>query len=228
MKNIKNRQMSDSLFLGILLAIVGGYLDAYTYTSRGNVFANAQTGNIVLLGLNIAKGNIGEAIYYLIPILAFVIGVIIAEIARRIFKDHQLIHWRQVSIFIELLILLLVGLIPAGNLNILANVLISLVCAMQIESFRKVNGLAYASTMCTGNLRSAAEQLYLSVTAKDVKAANMSLQYFSIILFFIIGAAAGMSVSLYLGVKAVWLCCLILLIVFLSMFKKESNFRYRT
>ena len=45
-------QVSESFELGILLAIVGGYLDAYTYLSRGHIFANAQTGNIVLLGRN--------------------------------------------------------------------------------------------------------------------------------------------------------------------------------
>ena len=45
----KKRQMSETFRLGILLAIVGGFLDAYTYISRGEVFANAQTGNICLL-----------------------------------------------------------------------------------------------------------------------------------------------------------------------------------
>ena len=50
-------QMSESLLLGAMLAMAGGFFDAYTYLCRGKVFANAQTGNIVLFGANIAEGN---------------------------------------------------------------------------------------------------------------------------------------------------------------------------
>lgn len=51
------KQASESYLVGVLLAIAGGYLDVYTYVCRGGVFANAQTGNIVLLGINVADGN---------------------------------------------------------------------------------------------------------------------------------------------------------------------------
>ena len=47
--------MSESSFLTAILAIVGGFLDAYSYLMRGHVFANAQTGNIVLFGVNTSK-----------------------------------------------------------------------------------------------------------------------------------------------------------------------------
>ena len=49
---------SESVRLGILLATVGGFLDAYTFICRGGVFANAQTGNIVLLGVEATKGGV--------------------------------------------------------------------------------------------------------------------------------------------------------------------------
>ena len=49
--NRAGHQMSETLFLGALLTVTGGFLDAYTYLCRGKVFANAQTGNIVLLGV---------------------------------------------------------------------------------------------------------------------------------------------------------------------------------
>ena len=46
---------SNSIYLGVLLAIVGGFLDAYTFISRDGVFANAQTGNMVLLAVKAAN-----------------------------------------------------------------------------------------------------------------------------------------------------------------------------
>lgn len=53
MKN--GRHIAEFYGVGVMLAIVGGYLDAYTYISRDHVFANAQTGNMVLLAINIKR-----------------------------------------------------------------------------------------------------------------------------------------------------------------------------
>ncbi len=71
-------QMSESMPLAIFLTLAGGLQDAYSYNCRGKVFANAQTGNIVLLGQNLAEGNWGVALHYLIPLLAFISGVYVA------------------------------------------------------------------------------------------------------------------------------------------------------
>ena len=54
----------DSFRVAALLAVVGGFLDAYTYILRGGVFANAQTGNIVLLGVHMADKDYRQALYY--------------------------------------------------------------------------------------------------------------------------------------------------------------------
>ena len=62
----RNKQVSETHLLGLLLAVVGGFLDAYTYLCRGRVFANAQTGNIVLLGVNLTEQNWNRTFYYLI------------------------------------------------------------------------------------------------------------------------------------------------------------------
>lgn len=217
----KKRQMSETFRLGILLAIVGGFLDAYTYILRDGVFANAQTGNIVLLGLNIAKGNLKDSIYYFIPILAFAIGVIISEFIRSKNKDNNNIHWRQIIIVIEIIILFIVGFVPSGNMNLIVNVAISFVCSMQVESFRKVNGNAFATTMCTGNLRSGTEQLYKYQKTKDKNMLYKTIQYYGIILFFILGAAIGTFATNMLNEKSILCCCAVLLLAFIIMFKDE-------
>ena len=76
MSNLKlSKQMSESIKLGVILAIAGGFMDAYSYMCRGKVFANAQTGNILLLGINISERNWQMALRYLVPVLAFAIGI---------------------------------------------------------------------------------------------------------------------------------------------------------
>ena len=42
----------NSMVLVYILAMSGGFMDAYSYMCRGEVFANAQTGNILLMAVN--------------------------------------------------------------------------------------------------------------------------------------------------------------------------------
>ena len=216
-------QMSESFLLGSLLAVIGGFLDAYTYLCRGHVFANAQTGNIVLLGLRVAEGDWGQALYYLFPILAFVLGVITADLTKGRFRMHPVIHWRQITIGIEFLFVLAVAFLPRGSWDMCANIVISFVCSMQVESFRKMKGNAFATTMCTGNLRSATENLFLFFKTKDPALGRKSLDYYGIILFFIIGAVLGSVFTHLLSQYAILLCCLLLAAAFLIMFIREEQ-----
>ena len=45
------------LFAAVFIILSGGFQDAYTYCCRGSVFANAQTGNIVLLSAALFRGE---------------------------------------------------------------------------------------------------------------------------------------------------------------------------
>ena len=54
------KQMSESFLTAAFLSVSGGLQDMYTYISRGHVFANAQTGNIVLLSQHIFAENWAE------------------------------------------------------------------------------------------------------------------------------------------------------------------------
>lgn len=216
-------QMSETFLVGIILAFVGGFLDVYTYICRGGVFANAQTGNIVLLGIKLAQGKVYEGLYYLIPILAFAFGIIIAEIIRKKFKTNLKLHWRQIIIFFEILILLIVSFIPISNsFNLVTNVMISFVCSLQVQSFRKMKGNAFATTMCTGNLRSATEHLYVSISEKNKDEFLCFLQYFGIIVFFIIGAVFGVFFTNIFQIRSILFACLGLLIVFILMLYKKN------
>ena len=57
------KQTSESIELGIILALSGGFMDAYSYLARGHVFANAQTGNMLLFGVNLASGQFQNALF---------------------------------------------------------------------------------------------------------------------------------------------------------------------
>lgn len=146
-------QMSEAFLNSAFLALSGGFQDAYTYNVREQVFSNAQTGNVVLMSQRFMSGAWSEGFRYLVPLTAFVLGVFIAEKIQGRYRYAKKLHWRQSILLAEILILFIVGFIPA-KYNMAATALVSFACAMQVQSFRKVNGYAYASTMCIGNLRS--------------------------------------------------------------------------
>ncbi len=210
-------QMSERYRLGLMLAGVGGFLDAYTYICRGKVFANAQTGNIVLFGIALIEKRWWNAVQYFFPIIAFVIGVFISEFVREKCKG-KIFHWRQNILIIEMLTLFGVGFIPLGSYDIIANVAISFVCALQVETFRKIRGNAYASTMCTGNLRSASDLLYKFFKGKKENLYK-SILYFGIIICFIIGGMIGAELTKAYLDKAIFFALFGLLVVFFMMFK---------
>lgn len=205
----------QQLAVGLLLAVVGGFLDTYTYFTRGGVFANAQTGNMVLLSIAAAQGDFGRAGQYLIPILAFTLGVMATEglRARAEKKGQAAGHWQRTVLLIEAAILAVVGLLPPEVPNFLVNVTVSFLCSMQVNGFRLLEGMPYATTMCTGNLRSFSGQLWLRLFTGDREAGGRALRYLWVMLAFCLGAALGVPLTALWGGRSVWLCSLLLLAV---------------
>lgn len=222
MSTIK-RQMSESLLVGTLLALAGGFLDAYTYLIRDHVFANAQTGNIVLLGVHMMNGEWMQALYYLIPILSFAAGVLLVLVVRTKVQDDSRLHWRQVIVIVEIALLFAVAFLPQ-QLNMLANVLVSFTCAMQVEGFRKIRGVTCATTMCTGNLRSATELMWNYRKTGDRDLRRRSLHYYGVDIIFVFGAMIGAFVTKLAAERAVLTVCVVLGAAFFAMFLEEDIF----
>lgn len=206
---------AERLFPVALLTLSGGLQDAYTYLRRGKVFANAQTGNIVLLGQSLFDGDWGRAARYLLPVLAFALGVAAAE-AIRVRRPR----WQRRVLLWEILLLFLVGFIP-HSLDQLANALVSFSCAMQVQAFRKVEGFVFASTMCIGNLRSGMESLCAFLRTGDHQERRKAWLYFFLIFLFALGAEAGSLAAELLDLPAIWLSCVLLAVGFWPMSRSE-------
>ena len=219
-KNFSGKQMSEAFINSALLALSGGFQDAYTYNTRDEVFSNAQTGNVVLMSQHFMMGEWSEGLRYLFPLLAFAVGVFVAERIQGSFKYARKLHWRQSVLLCEMAILVFVGFLPE-NLNMAATVLVSFSCAMQVQTFRKVGGYSYASTMCIGNLRSGTAAFSLYLREKRPEQIRQALYYFGIILFFAVGAGIGGNLSVRYGFHVIWISGGLLLISFLLMFLEK-------
>ena len=214
-------QMSEAFITSVFLTLSGGFQDAYTYFCRDEVFANGQTGNVVLMSGNIFAGNWMVALRYLLPIIAFALGIYVSNLISGWFKELKALHWRQLIVLLEISLLIAVGFMPQ-SLNVPANIIISFVCAVQVQSFRMLRGNAYATTMCIGNLKSAVNMLYAYFHKHDREALFKSFQYFAVIVLFALGAGAGKILTEIVGEKAIWASSALLSISFLIMFIKED------
>lgn len=210
------RQASETLLMGILLAVSGGLMDAYSYLFRGKVFANAQTGNILLLSVNLSQGNWQTALNYTCPVLAFACGIALAAVVRHLCSPKMLLHWRQFCVLFEAVILFFVAWFPQSE-NLIANCLISLACATQVESFRKIAGCGVATTMCIGNLRQTIHSAVECGFTKEERERKSALVSAAIILAFAVGAVVGSMAIQWFGAYAIWASTTILLLCFLLM-----------
>ena len=215
-------QMSESLLTASLIILSGGLQDAYTYICRGKVFANAQTGNIVLFSAYLFEGNFSRCLHYLVPLLAFMVGIFAAECIHRHYKYMEKVHWRQLIVLAEIVLLFIVGFLPQ-EVNTFANALVSFVCAMQVQTFRKVRGHAYASTMCIGNMRSGTEALCVYFHTREPEVLQKALTYFGVIGLFAVGAGFGALLTHALAERGIWVSCALLTVSFLFMFIHEKK-----
>ena len=215
--------VSESVPFCMLLAIVGGFLDAYTFVGRGGVFCNAQTGNIVLLGVYISIGKWQLALNHIPPIVAFVIGVFLAEMIKRNKSQHQFWDWKRTILIFETVVLFVIGFIPSSAPNFIVTTTVSLVASIQVSSFRKLVDSQFNTTMSTGNLRSATQALYIAITQKDTDAAIRSIRYFIIIFSFFSGALIGGIITSFWGIKAIWSTMVLLIYAVILIEVKEHK-----
>ena len=211
-------QMSESMLTAAFIILSGGLQDAYTYLCRGKVFANAQTGNIVLFSAYLFDGDWAHSRRYLVPVLSFMLGIFVAECIHRHFKHMERVHWRQLILLAEIVLLFLVGFLPQEG-NTAANALVSFVCAMQVEAFRKLHGSAFATTMCTGNLRSGTEHLFRWLHHREGTSGRSALVYYGLILSFVAGAVLSGLLTPLFGTRTVLAACLPLLLSLALMFR---------
>ena len=209
---------SRTLLSAGLLTTTGGFLDAYTYYTRGGVFANAQTGNIIKLGIAVAEGQPGAGVRYLLPIAAFMLRVVMSIEVERWFDAHHPAYPRRAVLAVETLLLAVVAFIPQSEgSNTIANALISLLCGMQMQSFQIFRRQGMATTVAMGNLRKTVELLDSAVAWHDRERLIQSAEFFWVILLFILGVIVGAVCSRRFGIHACLCAALLLLLNFINI-----------
>lgn len=185
------------------LIAVAGFWGAYTYLLRGNVFCNAQTGNVVLMGLALGSAEWAKAGYYLVPISAYILGAFVSEL-----------------MLIEMIAVLGLGFLPETAPVQICQVVINFVASMQYNTFRQAEGVPVATTFATNHIRQIGVGLAKELRHRhsaDKSHRRKLARHCGMLFFFILGAVTGTVFCHLLVGRAIWLTMIPLGIIFLTL-----------
>ncbi len=182
-----------------ILTAAGGVMDAWVYLAHGHLFANAQTGNVVLFALHATAGELSEAAHFIPSMAAFVAGLVSSRLAGAWLKRRGL-NSRNVRLSVECVVLLILALTVGGLPNDIVTACVGFIAAVQITSLSHIGSAGFNTGMTTGNLRgaaSAAVAVWLDPSSETDRDKAATLGW--ICLAFAVGALAGGLVTRRLG-----------------------------
>ena len=202
------------------LITVAGFWGAYTYILRGHVFCNAQTSNVVLMGVALGSAQWGKGLYYLIPISAYILGAFVSELVPNPIKHHFFIRWDTLLMFIEIVAVIGLGLIPESAPVQISQVLINFLASMQYNTFRQAEGVSVATTFVSNHVRQigvglATELRHWRMTEKPHR--KKLLTHLGMLGFFILGVLVGAICCHLMVGKAIWITAIPLGVVFVTL-----------
>jgi uncharacterized membrane protein YoaK (UPF0700 family) len=199
------RTRSDPTDVGLgvaaadILAAAGGSMDAWVYMDHGHVFANAQTANVVLVGIHVAAGDFTAAARHVPSIIAFILGLVSSRLIGAWLKKAGL-NSRNLRLTVECVLLAALALIASRLPNGAVTACVGFIAAVQITSLSHIGDLTFNTGMTTGNLRGAfsAASAVLNDPASErdrIRAVALG----SMCLAFVAGAVVGGFFTLHFG-----------------------------
>ena len=165
-----------------LLAGIAGYVDAICCLRLGGAFAANMTGNLVEVGLAVARGQWKLAIWCASLLVAFLLGVLAARLVLR--TQHS----ARLSLLLEAAIIVVAA---TGVLGIAAVPVLAASMALQNEAV--THGIVALNVgFITGDLQRVGERLIpAAAPGEPRKRDNRVALLLTILVFYAAGAAIG-------------------------------------
>lgn len=168
------------------LALNSGFIDAYTFLFHGEVFAGLQTGNIILLGINLAQFKFINCIHYLISIAMFIVGLLMIKFLQGLVQDD--FHRKKMVIVFEMLFIIFSITLKNNIPELFIVGFLSISASAQLQEFDLLRGKAFNPIMMTGNIKKISNGIYDVFVHKN-KTKIISLIDTLVVLFSFISGA---------------------------------------
>ena len=216
---------NERLWLFCMLMLVAGFFGGFTFSLRGRVFVNAQTGNLVFLSLGIATWDTALIKNALATFLAYFCGIITAELISKKINKTSFLIWERILLIFSIIVTICLGFIPETAPYEFTNFPIAFTAAMQFNTFEKAHGMGMATPFCTNHVKQASANFVRFLRTRDDNKLRISLSHLSMILSFIIGATLSIFLGRFLFGKAIWLSTIFLLITFYFFSKSIKEYK---
>lgn len=209
------------------VTFTGGYINAYTFQTRGGLLNSMHTGNMAKVGIYLTLGDWGNLLSALYPILACLLGVVCSECIKHghkalVKKGLLAGDWRKLALLFQAVFLFCIGLVPVSVANATVALLCSFITGFQLNLFRSWLGIVHNSTICTGNIRTMGQYLFEAVQLHNKPSIKRFFVHTGVVFSFVLDSAAGVGFSLLLGIRSIWLCCAMLL-VWIMLIKRYEH-----
>lgn len=210
----------------MIITFIGGYVNAYTYITRNGILANMHTANMSTLGISLALNQWNRALNHFIPIVACILGAAFSEYIRFLITRKKYTgDWRKMALVLVSMALFFIGLLPKSVPDLIVTNLVSFFMGYLLCLFRNCFGMAYNTTICTGNLRTVGQLLYKALDEKTTDSFFKLIIFTALTFSFALGAIPGTIISTIVSTKALWVCSFILLSQAFWIYKFESNMK---
>lgn len=199
------------------VVLLGGFYGVYTYLARGGVFANAQTGNLVMLAAAIGQLNWHRAFMIMIPITAFGCGTALSETLNRKFASVGRLHLESYLIIIEMILTVLLGFIPHSVPDQIAQSILNFICSMQYNTFRQSDGEPMAAKFCVNHVRTMALNIVKWRCDKDQLASVIWREHLSMLVMFICGGAIAAIACRHFDIRAIWVALILQTVILVHL-----------
>lgn len=184
------------------VSVIGGFWGGYTIFNHLDIFANAQTGNLIKLVLSVCCLQLDAVLYLLSYFGLYILGNAFYAVARKKLG----ISMKIVSFAVSALAIALVGILNFTSNSFLVVMPIFFAAPVQWNAFKTAGKNSSSTIFSSNNVRQAVILLtnyIMNRNRKDLKNARF---YWATLLFFHIGVAASCLLSLAVGVHSIWFC----------------------
>ncbi|WP_052434330.1 YoaK family protein [Streptacidiphilus melanogenes] len=217
---------TDNLPVGALLASVGGFLDAFTLVLY-QVFANLQSGNVVLFWLQVSSWHWRAAALRLVPIAAFVLGVLVVDLLGTPRLMRVVRRPLRLVVTAEIVLLAAMAALPDDTPVGVTTITVAFVAALQFSTFTTLHDAPYATVMTSGNLRQWIVATRRWLVDRDATARQRSQQYGIIVGSFTLGAMVGVICTRWLGRPAIAVAAGLLVVVLALLIRETRRLERR-
>ncbi|MBA8794544.1 uncharacterized membrane protein YoaK (UPF0700 family) [Friedmanniella endophytica] len=208
-----------TLTAGALLMLATGAVDAYVFLQHGHVFAEAMTGNLVLIAIGAVAPEVIAFWLPLVTYLAFAAGVaaawVLSRSATEVTRTRRERTLQLLTLLLQVAVLTAVGFLPPTFPQPAVTCTVAFVSGMQIAGFRQVGDSAFTTTVMTSNSVRMINATLAALTGREAGRWRVPRSLLVPFAGFVAGVFVGAFSSAGLGDRAAWVCAALMLLVLL-------------